>query len=273
MRALAPSLQKVLGVPVVVLNQEGSGGLRGMEYAAKQPADGYTLFLHTPTHILSEVQNLSSVSLTNNFDPVVCLVQDSVLVVASAKGRFKDWSETAAYANEHPGEVTVAGMSPKGIDAISMRMIVKAAGVDITFVPFGSGAEVNSAILGGHVDLGNQGPAETLEMVKGGEMKAFLVANDKRLPAFPDTPTTYDMGLQVTTGPWRALAAPKGTPPEIIAKLEDAIKKAYESEEFQKWLKDVMLDQRPGWKDSKGLGELWKNDLEFFKNAFKELNL
>lgn len=273
MRALAPSLQKVLGVPVVVQNVAGSGGLRGMEHAAKQPADGYTIFMCTPTHILAQVQNLSSVKLTENFDPLVGLVQDSVLVTTSSKGRFKSWKDVVTFAKANPGKVTVAGMSPKGIDAVSMRMIAKGAGIDITFVPFGSGAEATSAILGGHVDLGNEGPADAFDMIQGGEERALLVSSDKRLAGLPDVPTTYDEGINVTTGPWRALAVPKGTPPEIIATLEKAVEKAFNSKEFQTWRTKVMLDQRPGWKTSKELGKKWQDDLVFFTQAFKDLGL
>jgi Uncharacterized protein conserved in bacteria len=273
MRALAPSLQKVLGVPIVVQNQAGSGGLRGMEYAAKQPADGYTLFMHTPTHIIAQVSNLSKVKLTENFDPLVGLVQDSVLVTTSAKGRFKVWKDVVDFARQNPGKVTVAGMSPKGIDAVSMRMIAKGAGIDITFVPFGSGAEATSAILGGHVDLANEGPAEAYDMIQGGELRALIVSSDKRLADLPDVPTTHDEGINVTTGPWRALAVPKGTPADIVKILEDALEKAFNSEEFQTWRKRVMLDQRPGWRRSQELGQKWKEDIEFFTNAFRELGL
>jgi tripartite-type tricarboxylate transporter receptor subunit TctC len=273
MRALAPSLQKVLGVPVVVQNIEGSSGLRGLEYASKQPADGYTLFLNNTTHILLEMQNLSPIALTQSFDPVACVVQDSVLFTASANGRFKTWKDVVAYAKENPGKVTVSGSSPRGVDGVSTLMVAKGAGIEVTFIPFNSGAEAMSAILGGHVDLGNMGPADAMEMIRGGEMNGILVTSEKRLDIFPDTPTTYDEGINVTAGAWRALAVPKGTPPEVISKLESAIREAYDSPEFQKWLKDVTLDQRPGWKDAKGLGELWQSELIYFKKAFEEIGL
>lgn len=273
MRALAPSLQKVLGVPVVVQNVAGSGGLRGMEFSAKQPADGYTLFMCTPTHILAQIQKLSPISLTEKFDPLVGLVQDSTLVTTKANSRFKSWKEMVAYAKEHPGEVTVAGLSPKGIDAVSMRMLAKAAGIDITFVPFGSGAEATSAILGGHVDLANEGPADAYDMIMGGEQLALLVASDRRLSDLPDVPTSIDEGLNVVTGPWRALCVPKGVDAEKIKVLEDALEQAFNSPEFQEWLKKMMLDQRPGWRKSEDLGKKWQEDLEFFTTAFKELGL
>ena len=273
MRALAPSLQKVLGVPVVVQNVAGSGGLRGMEFSAKQPPDGYTLFMCTPTHILAQIQKLSPINLTEKFDPLVGLVQDSTLVTTKAGGRFKTWKEMAAYAKDHPGEVTVAGLSPKGIDAVSMRMLAKAAGIELTFVPFGSGAEATSAILGGHVDLANEGPADAYDMIMGGEQLALLVASDRRLSDLPDVPTSIDEGLNVVTGPWRALCVPKGVDAEKMVILQDALEKAFNSPEFQEWLKKTMLDQRPGWRRSEDLGKKWQEDLEFFTNAFKELGL
>ena len=254
-------------------NVSGSGGLRSMEFASKQPADGYTMFMCTPTHILSIVQNLSPVVLTKDFDPVSGLVQDSTLVTTSAKGRFKTWEEMAAFAKDHPGEVTIAGLSPKGIDAISMRMLGKAAGIDITFVPFASGAESTSAILGGHIDLGNEGPADAYDMIMGNEQIALLVASEKRLAGLPDAPTSIDLGLNVVTGPWRSYAVPKGTPPERIKILQDAIHEAHKSPEFQAWLKEMTLDQRPGLRTSEELGKKWEDDLEFFTKAFKELGL
>ncbi|MDI9390778.1 MAG: tripartite tricarboxylate transporter substrate binding protein [Synergistota bacterium] len=273
MRAFAPELQKVLGVPVVAMNVEGSGGLAGMEFAAKQPADGYTLFCHTPTHILAEIQNLSPISLTKHFVPVARLIQNSVLVVTSAKGRFKTWDEMVEFAKAHPGEVTVGGYSPKGIDAIAMKMIERAAGIELTFVPFGGGGEAKAALLGGHIDLTNDDPENCIELAKAGEIIPLLVAAEKRLPAFPDTPTTLEKGINIVVGPWRGLAVRKDTSPEIITKLEEAIKKAYESEGFQNWLKTTGLDQIPGWMGSAELQKKWEDDIAFFAKAFKELGL
>jgi tripartite-type tricarboxylate transporter receptor subunit TctC len=100
----------------------------------------------------------------------------------------------------------------------------------------------------------------------------LLVATDQRLAAFPDTPTSYER-YQYHGRPLARSCHDKGNAPEIVAKLEEAVKKAYESESFQKWMKDRMLDQRPGWMGSADLQKKWEEDIAFFSNAFKELGL
>ena len=272
-RAIAAPLEKVLGVPVIVQNVEGSSGLRGLEHASRQPADGYTIFLNNTTHILLQAQNISPIALTESFDPLVCLVQDSVLFTAAANGRFKTWKEVVAHAKENPGDVTVSGSSPRGIDGLSTLMTAKGAGIEVTFVSFNSGAEAMTAILGGHVDLGNMGPADAAEMIESGEMIGLLITSENRLSTVPDVPTTVEEGINVTAGAWRGLAVPKGTPPEVIAILESAIREAYDSPEFQQWLVDFSLDERYAWKNSKEFGEFWRSELEQFRGAFAELGL
>jgi len=263
----------VLGVPVVVTNMEGGGGIIGMEYVNKQPADGYTFMIHSPTHLLLSIQKLSEVDLIKDFVPVTRLVQDSVLITASSNGRFKTWDEVVAWAEDHPGDVTIGAQAPKGVDAITVRMISAGAGIETKFIPFDGGAEVKSAMLGGHIDLSNDDPINALALVQSGELNALLVGNDKRLPGFPDTPCTVELGIDVTAGPWRGISARKDTPEEAIKGMEVAIAEAMKSAQWQDFAKKAMLDQRPGYANAEEFSKIWEEQYQFYSDAFEKFGL
>ncbi len=273
MRAFAPILEKELGVPVVITNIEGSGALKGMEYVNNQPADGYTLLAFSPTHLLASIQNLSEVDIMEDFVPVSRLVCDVLVVTGSPKGRFQTFEEVVSWSKENPGDVKIGGLTPKGIDAIGIRMIGEAAGVDMTFIPFDGGAEVKAAMLGGHIDISNDDPINVLPLVKSGDLKALVVANKDRLPGFPDTPSTFELGLEVEAGTWRALAFKKGTPEEAMKGMEAAIASALITPEWKEFEKKNMLDQKPGYANIEEFSKLIQSEYKYFEKAFAELGL
>jgi tripartite-type tricarboxylate transporter receptor subunit TctC len=273
-RAIAPVLEKILGVPVVVTNIEGSGGVKGLEYAAKQPADGYTYMITTQSLILADIQELSKTRIMEDFVPVTRLVQSSVLVATREDSQFNTWDEVVEYAKDNPGKLKIGAQTPKGIDALSSRVIFSAFGIDIPFVAFNSGAETKSAVLGGHIEFINADPSEMGDLIEAGEMKGLIVANDERLPMLPDVPCAGDFGHpEVTLGPWRGFVAKKGTPQEALDAMEVAMKKAYESETFQDWLKITGLDQREGYAGQKEFGEIMKEDEAMLRQIFDEYGL
>jgi tripartite-type tricarboxylate transporter receptor subunit TctC len=165
-RAIAPELEKVLGVPVVVTNIEGSGGVKGLEYAARQPADGYSYMITTQSLILADIQELSKTRIMDDFVPVTRLVQSSVCIATRKDSQYNTWDEVVSYAKDHPGELKIGAQSPKGIDALSSRVIFKAFEIDIPFVGFNSGAEAKAAVLGGNCEFINADPSEMGDLIK-----------------------------------------------------------------------------------------------------------
>jgi tripartite-type tricarboxylate transporter receptor subunit TctC len=146
---------------------------------------------------------------------------------------FVKWAKTKDY-------VTAAVSTKGGSPDITMQLFAKAAGFKLTSVPGSGGADSMTRLAGGHVDISGAHPSEILPHVKAGRMRPLGVAFEKRDASVPDVPTFREFGYDVVTaGSVKGVAAPKGTPKEIIAYLEKKFKDIAEDAEFQKIMKDI----------------------------------
>ncbi|MBB6214150.1 tripartite-type tricarboxylate transporter receptor subunit TctC [Anaerosolibacter carboniphilus] len=272
LRAFASALEKEIGVPVVVNNVEGGGGVKGVEYSAKQPADGYTYMLGTQSLLLVNMQKLSSVDIYKEFIPVTKLVHDTNVIVASSKAPYTNFDELVEYIKANPGKVKCGVMTITGVDAFTVRETFEKAGVDVPLVAFNNGAELNAAIIGGHVDLATVGPAEVKGLVDSGDMRPIIVASEKRLPMIPDVEATGEKGIESYLGPMRGIFAKQGTPEAAIKAFEAAAAKAHASAEFQEWMKTVALDQRAGYANAADFQAIWTEQNETLTELFNKYN-
>lgn len=263
-RALSEPLSEVLGVPVVVTNIEGSQGLNGLEYAYKQPADGYTLMLTTQTQLITQIYGLSEIKFTEEFEPVSRLCHDVTILGASATGRFKSLEELTEFAKANPKAVKIAGLAATGLDGMIIKQFVMNSGMDLDLVSFGGTSDCLSALLGDHVDLTICEIATAKSLIESGDMIGMMVLSENELEGI-DIPCSLDLGIDATIGAWRGLSIKKGTDPEIIKYLEDAIAKAMESESWQEFLKNNMLNYREGYANAEQFAEIWEEEYAFFE--------
>ncbi|MBS3938476.1 MAG: tripartite tricarboxylate transporter substrate binding protein [Peptococcaceae bacterium] len=267
-RAFAPHLERALGVAVVVNNVSGGGGVMGFEHANRQPADGYTFMLGTQSHLLAHFQGLTSVNPTDAFIPVVRLVHDTNILVASTKAPFKNFDELLTYIRANPGVVKAGVLTVTGLDAFMIRQTFLEAGVAVPLVPFSTGAELNAAVLGGHVHLAVVGPAEVKGLLAAGDMQAIVVAAERRIPMLPDVIATGERNIASYLGPMRAIFAKRGTPEAAIKAFEAAATTAHATAEFQAWMKANALDQRPAFANSADLTTIWAEQNTKLKALF-----
>lgn len=246
-RALQGPLSKALGVPVVIVNVEGGGGLKGMIYAAQQPADGYTIFLFTTSHLIASILKRADVDLFKDFEILARLQHDVSVLWVSGKSQFKTFKDLLDWAKKNPYALTVAGTSPLGFDEFRDRYFAKKFDIKITFVPFESGSQAIAATLGGFVIAHMEEPAPIKDIIASGEGRALVVMWKERLPLWPDVPCVKEFGVEDYIGVFRAFAVKKGTPPEAIEVLTKAIEKAIQDPEYLEFLKKTMGDLRPGY--------------------------
>ncbi len=271
LRAFAAELEKEVGVPIVVNNVEGGGGVQGTEYTAKQPADGYTFMIGTQSLILADIQELMSIDFRETFIPVTRLVHDTNVLVASSKASYNNLDELIEYIKENPGKVKTGVMSVTGVDAFMVLQTFEKAGVEVPLVAFNNGAELNAAILGGHIDLATVGPAEVKGLIESGDMKPIIVASEKRLSMLPDVECTGEKGIESYLGPMRGILCVKGTPQEAIDAFEAAAAKAHASEGFQSWMKSNALDQRPGYARAVDFQTIWDEQYATLTNFYNQV--
>ncbi|MEW6674178.1 MAG: tripartite tricarboxylate transporter substrate binding protein [Thermodesulfobacteriota bacterium] len=270
-RAVVEGMKPLLKVPIVVTNISGGGGAKGMLQASQMPADGYTVFATTTSHLIDAVKPKTRSQLLRDFDPLMRIQWDTTAVFVSGESKFKTLKDLIEYGKKNPRFLTFAGTSPGAWSEIQTVGFFKKLGVDVTFVPFESGAEIKAAILGGHITGACEELAETLPLVQAGKIKALAVIMEKRHPALPDVPCTQELGYEYTHGLMRAWSVRKGTPPERAKFLHDVIKKALDHPNYVKFVKENHLDARPGYLGPEETRKYWEDEVQFFTDVLKEL--
>ncbi len=270
-RAVAEGLKPLLKVPLVITNMPGGGATKGMLHVAQQPADGYTVLAVTTSHLIDAVAPKTRAHIVRDFDPIMRIQWDTTACFVSADSKFKTLADLVDWGKKNPKFLKFAGTSPGGWSEIQTVAFFKKVGVEATFVPFESGAEIKAAILGGHIHGALEELAETLPLVKGGKLRALAVIMEKRHPALPDVPCTPELKIDYTHGLMRAWGVKKGTPPERTKYLHDVIKKALDAPVYKKFVDENHLYARPGYMGPEETGKFWEDQVKFFTVMLKDL--
>jgi tripartite-type tricarboxylate transporter receptor subunit TctC len=230
-RYLADGMAKLLNVPVPVVNRTGGGGAIGYSHLKQQRPDGHSI-----------VWNSNSISTTyhsgtlpfdyNEFEAVARVSVETPALAVKADAPWKTLGELIDYAKANPSKVRIGNSGTGSHTHFSAAALFALGGAKAIDVPFGEGqAMVN--LLGGRIEAVVQMPAALVAQVKSGDLRVLAVMGPKRDPIFPDVATSTELGVPLSFDLWRGIAAPKGTPKPVVAKLEDAIKRTVESKAFK----------------------------------------
>ena len=229
-RLLAQGMAKQLGANVIVVNRPGAAGAIGYKYVAGQKPDGYSLVWNSNSISTAYHSGLMSFDY-HAFDPVARVLVEPPLLVVRAEGKWKTLNDLIADAKANPGKITVANSGTGSHTHISAVSLFRAAGVEVTDVPYGA-AQVVPNLLGGHVDAMMQLPGAVAGYLKAGKVRVLAILTPKRDPTMPDVPTAQEQGYNIALEAWRGIAVPKGTPKPVIAMLEAAIRSTTENADF-----------------------------------------
>ncbi len=246
LRPMATLLQRELGVAVEVRNEAGAGGVQGIEYTYKQPADGYTFMLGTQSLYIQDMLGNTSMDFKTEFECIDVLVH-SINMLAGSKKQLdkygiKNFSDLKAYAAAHPYEISVGMLTTTGVDGMCFELATE--GLDLNIVQYGGGAEVNADLAGGHCDLAVGGYDDMSGLIESGDIVPLLVFCEHRLSIFPDCECTAEVGIDSYAGPWRGIFAKAGTPQGAIDALVAAIEKCKEDPSWQEFLHNAAYDER-----------------------------
>jgi tripartite-type tricarboxylate transporter receptor subunit TctC len=270
-RAVAEGMKLKEKYPFAINNMPGGGATKGMLYVSQQPADGYTILAVTTSHLIDAVKPKTRSQIMRDFDPLMRIQWDTSAVLISGNSKFKTLAELVEYGKKKPRMLTFAGTSPGGWSEIQTVAFFKKCGVEVTFVPFESGAEIKAAIIGGHITGAVEELAETLPLIHAGKIKALAVIMDKRHPALPDVPSSLELGINYTHGLMRAWAVKKGTPPERQKLLHDWIEKSLDTPMYKKFVEDNHLNVRPGYLGPEETRKYWADEIKFYSDTLKDL--
>jgi tripartite-type tricarboxylate transporter receptor subunit TctC len=227
-RTIQPKMQDVLGQPVIIDNKGGNAGMIGLEYAARQPGDGYTIVLgNTGTIAINQsVYPKMAYDAVKDFVAIGITTTNALMATIAGNVPANNIKEFVAYAKANPGKLNFAISGAGSGPHFGAEMFKRAAGLDIPVVFYKGSGPVLTDLLGGQVQITMDAPSVTMNQVKAGKLKAIAVTGKARLASLPDVPTFEQAGLSVEAGGFQGVLAPAGTPPEAVAKLSQALNAA-----------------------------------------------
>ena len=225
-RIASEIIQSAFGQSVVIENRAGAGGGTGSKAAASADPDGYTLLIGTAA-TLGVVPALSKnpgFDPVKSFAPVAKLTDSTIVLVVPIEFPAQNLKEFIAHAKANPGKLNYASAGLGNLTQLNAELFKAKAGIDVVHVPYKSGAEMVTAILGGQVQMSFPDISILLGLIQEKKLRALAVTSTGRHPALPDLPTMTESGLADFVTPfWSGLVAPAGTPPAIVARLNAAI--------------------------------------------------
>lgn len=234
MRTLGERLTPLLGKQVIYENMPGAGGVTAAMAVKKAKPDGHTLLVVVNgTAITKSLFKQLPYDPQADFAPV-SLVTYFDLVIAAAPGRHASLKDLVAAAKASPGKLNFATINPGSTQNLSAQLFKSVAGIDVEVVPFKTSADAATAVIAGNADAVFESYAAIKGLLGGGRLKPLAVTADKPFGYLPGVPTVQEAGVPgyVVTG-WNALAAPAGTPPEVIAILNKHINTVIAQPDFK----------------------------------------
>ena len=240
-RILSERMRVTLGQPIVIENVTGAGSTIGVAHAAQAAPDGYTLSLGNWTSFVgSGALYRTSYDLLKDFEPVSLLTFAPMLIVGKNTLPVNDAKALIAWLKANPDTASAATVGAGSAAHVCGLYFQDRTNTRFQFVPYRGGAPAMQDLVGGQIDLMCAEASQTLTYLRSGKMKAFAVMAKTRWPALPDVPTTDEIGAPgMYISFWHGLWVQKGTPKQVIAKLNNAVVETLADQTVRQRLTDL----------------------------------
>jgi tripartite-type tricarboxylate transporter receptor subunit TctC len=227
-RAVAEDMARTLGQPVVVENRPSAGSIVASAAVATARPDGHTLLLMSNGNAVSaSLFNKLPYDTTTAFAPVSTLGFFDIGVFVAANSRFAALKDAVAFAKANPGRLNVGTIAVGSTQHLAAKLFETVAGIDALVVPYKGSPAVLLALRSGEVDVAFEIVGPMLAQVAGGAVRALAVSSDRRNPALGQVPTVQQAGIAgYNVASWNAIAAPAGTPADVVDRLNRAVREA-----------------------------------------------
>jgi tripartite-type tricarboxylate transporter receptor subunit TctC len=253
-RVMASLIEKELGKPINVVNRTGGSGVVGHQAIASALPDGYTIGILTVEIAMMHHQGLTELSGAS-FSPLGLVNFDATAIQVRADAPYKNLADLLQAIKARPGQLKASGTAQGGIWHVALAGLLadqKLPPASVIWVPSNGSAPALLDLVAGGVDMVPGSLPEARSLIDAGKVRSLAILDDKPSPLYPNVPRgQQEIGTNFRMGVWRGIGAPKNLPPSIEAKLRDAVKKAYDSQEYR----DFMTNR--------GFGMRWAGPDEF----------
>ena len=234
-RSVSQKLSENFGVPVVVENRPGAGGITGAEVVAKSPPDGYTLLVTSISHTINpSMRKNLPFDAVRDFTPVTLITDAPNFLVVHPSLPARSVKELVALARARPGQITYASSGAGTSTHLSGELFRSLARVDIVHVPYKGGGPAVVDLVGGHVEMMFSTLPSVLQQVRSEKLRGLAVTGARRFPAAQEFPTMIEAGLPgYEVSGWSGMFAPAGTPKEAVARLAGEISRILRASELK----------------------------------------
>ena len=271
-RIMADQLSPALGQPVIVEDRPGADGALAALYVHHQPADGYTIMLATNLPLSADPYLHKDVNYdpVKDFVPITRVGSFTLMLVVDPKLPIHSVQEMIDYAKANPGKLTFASGNTAGV--VAVETIKRNAGISVLHVPYKSTPPALEDIMGGRVSMMLADFTTAMPHVSAGTLRPLAVSRIQRSALFPDLPTLDEGGIKgFNLDTWAGVVAPAGTPPQIVTKLNQALRKIIDNPETQAKFKNVGFEGFSSTPEE--LGDYIKSQLALWGKMIKDANI
>jgi tripartite-type tricarboxylate transporter receptor subunit TctC len=259
-RSLQEPLQRHLGQPVIVENRLGASGTMGSAHVKNSPADGYTLLqVGNSTITTPLMQKAPAYDALKDLTPVGLIATTPMVFLVNPVVPANDIAQLIAYSKANPGKLEYSSAGRGSLAHLATESFNQAAGLTMVFVPYQGAAQAVNAALAGDVKIALTTPSDAINaFVSAGKLKMIGVSSAKRSPLLPSVPAIAESLPGFEVNAFFGLSAPAGTPPDVIARLNDALNKSIAEPAMQAKLKALGMFPNPA--PAGTFGEMFRKD-------------
>jgi tripartite-type tricarboxylate transporter receptor subunit TctC len=272
-RLVSAALSDKLGQQFVVDNRAGANTILATQYVRSQPADGHTLLFVSASFAINPSLYKLDYDIEKDFTPVTVMAIVPLLLITNNNLPVNSVKELIAMAKAQPGKLNYASFGIGSAAHLAGEMMLSMTGIDMIHVPYKGSAPAVADVMGGRITMMLPGIGSAINLAKEGKLKALAVSTGKRVLGAPEIPTIAEAGVPgFDVATWESIQAPAGTPPDVIAKLNAAVREAVSGADLRQ--KMIGLGFEPdGQKSPAETGQFVKNEMNKWGKLVRERNI
>lgn len=272
-RQLQEPLQRHLGQPVIIENRIGASGSVGTQNVKNSPPDGYTLLqVGNTTVTTSLLQKSAGYDAIKDFSPVALIAATPMVFLLNPVIPATNIAQLIEYAKARPGALEYASAGRGSLGHLATESFNQAAGLKMVYIPYQGSSQATNAVLAGDVKVLLTTPSDAINaFVSAGRLRMLAVSSPQRSPQLPNVPAISETVPKYGVNAWFGLAAPAGTPPDVVARLNDAINKSIAEPAMQAKLKALGMTPNPGTPTA--FAEMFRTDHQLWTSVIRQANI